>query len=270
MFGVSAETQIGTSITSASLLGGSMEKSVMQKPSLESQGQYWGDWGVSSQRGEARGDPYCDQVCSIVRAVAARCPSGERAADVGCGTGWITAVLEQQFQHVWATDLAPAAINQARQAAPSAEFAEGDFLESPLPPPGDLTVSCEVVAHVSDRRAFFARCRELTRPGGRFLLFTQNPVTWSRNSYLPAQSPNQLRHWPSKSEVRAHCRAVGFGVESITTLAPAGDQGLLWWRPYAQGVLRRVIGRSRAQGFFERLGLGRTLVVEAVAVGKPL
>ena len=45
-----------------------------------------------------------------------------------------------------------------------------------------------------------------------------------------------------------------------------GDKGRLWWRPNAQGLLRRVIGRPRAQALFERLGYGRTLAVEAIAI----
>lgn len=126
-------------------------------------------------------------------------------------------------------------------------------------------MSCEVVAHVRDQRAFFERCRLLTKTGGRFLLLTQNPFTWSRNSYAHSPNENQLRYWLSRDEVRKLCEDAGFRVESIRTLEPMGDQGLLWWRPYAQGALRRLIGRQRAKEVFEALGLGRTLVVEAVA-----
>jgi len=235
-------------------------------PSLEAQGEYWGQWGVESSRGEGKGDPYDDRVCAIVREVANRCAKRERAADVGCGTGWLTTVLEDIFTHVWATELAPASVRIARQSAPRAQFSEGDFLAVELPAPGDLTVSCEVVAHVRDQSAFFARCRKLTTLGGRFLLFTQNPVTWSRNSYLHGASENQLRHWLSRDEMRTLCERAGFRVESIRTLEPMGDRGWLFWRPYANGVLRRVIGRQATKSFFERMGLGRTLVVEAVAV----
>ncbi|HWA74700.1 MAG TPA: class I SAM-dependent methyltransferase [Polyangiaceae bacterium] len=238
----------------------------MEAPSLDAQGEYWGEWGVESARGEGKGDVYDDRVCQLVREVALRCASRERAADVGCGTGWITRVLEASFEHVWATELAPASIRVARQASPKAEFFEGDFLALELPAPVDLTVTCEVVAHVRDQPAFFARCRELTKLGGRLLVLTQNPVTWSRNSYAHPANPKQLRHWLSRADVRALCEGADFRVESIRTLEPMGDKGLLWWRPYAQGALRRVIGRERAKAFFEWLRLGRTLVIEAVAV----
>jgi len=234
-------------------------------PSLEAQGEYWGGWGVESRRGEGKGDPYDDRVCQLVRLVAARCACHERAADVGCGTGWLTSVLAGEFEHVWATELAPASLRVARNSAPSAEFSEGDFLTLELPPAGDLTVTCEVIAHVSDQPAFLERCRQLTKTGGRLLLLTQNPLTWSRNSYAHSPNERQLRHWLSRAAVRALCETAGFRIESIRTLEPMGDQGLLWWRPYAQGALRRIVGRPRAKALFERIGLGRTLAIEAVA-----
>jgi hypothetical protein len=110
-----------------------------------------------------------------------------------------------------------------------------------------------------------SRCRRLTTRGGRFLLFTQNPTAWHRNRYAHAPSPDQLRHWLTLAEIREHCTVLGFRVHAVQTIAPAGDQGALWWRPYGQGALRRIIGRPRAARLFERLGLERTLVVEAVA-----
>jgi hypothetical protein len=59
---------------------------------------------------------------------------------------------------------------------------------------------------------------------------------------------------------------VGYEIVSLSTVQPHGDQGLLWWRPYAQGALRRVIGRSTTQRLFEALRLGRSFVIEAKAV----
>jgi 2-polyprenyl-3-methyl-5-hydroxy-6-metoxy-1,4-benzoquinol methylase len=237
-------------------------------PSLEEQAKYWSDWSIQSARGEGQGDPYDDRVCAMVRACAARCADRGQAADVGCGTGWITRVLGTEFREALGFDLPSPAIEKAAADLPHVKFVRGDFLAATANVPAgtcDMVVSCEVVAHVANQREFFVRCRSMLRPGGRFLLFTQNPVVWMNESHLTPKSPSHLRHWPSRDEVRAHCQAARLRIESASTLEPAGDKGLLWWRPYAMGALRRVIGRPRAKQVFERMGLGRVLAFEAIA-----
>ena len=236
-------------------------------PSIESQGEFWGNWAVKSDRGEGKGDPYDDRVCDIVRRVAYECKEHERAIDIGCGTGWITRVLATRFGEVIGTDIAASALQVAHRTVPGAHFIECDFLEANLGHSFfDLVVSCEVIAHVADQRAFFRRCRDIISPGGKFLLITQNPTVWHRHRGATAPSPHQLRHWLGRDEILEHAQAVGFRVLSIRTLEPAGDKGLLFWRPYVQGALRRVIGRPAAKRALEAVGLGRSLVVEMEAV----
>lgn len=235
-------------------------------PAIEDQGAFWGAWGVGAPRAEGRGDLYVDQVCNLVRDVAARCPTAGVAADVGCGTGWITKVLTERFAKVWGVEIAADSLKLARRDVPQAELVLGDFLALEQRPTNcDLVVSCEVIAHVADQAAFIARCRSMLKPGGRLLLFTQNPVTWSRTRYVTPPDPKQIRHWLSLDEIRGHFSSAGLRVVSTRTLMPHGDKGLLFWRPVANGVLRRVIGRRATHRIFERLGLGRTIVVEAVA-----
>jgi len=81
---------------------------------------------------------------------------------------------------------------------------------------------------------------------------------WTQRSGIATATPMRpapmsfATGWPGGD--REHCAAVGFRVHAVQTIAPAGDQGLLWRRPYGQGALRRVIGPPRAARLFERLG----------------
>jgi cyclopropane fatty-acyl-phospholipid synthase-like methyltransferase len=235
----------------------------------------WEAWNLEKDRGA---EEYCQRMAQIARECAVRAGS-QRVVEVGCGNGWLMAALEGSFASRWACDISVESVETARKRVPGADFVAGDFLALPLetlPAPAsvDLVVSCEVVAHVSDQRAFFKRCRALTKPTGRLLLFTQNPTTWSRSSYLEPVAPGRLRHWPTRAELAQHFTACGYRLESLDTIEPHGDRGLLAWRPYANGVIRRGLGlvfgqdegRARTKRFFERIGFGRTLVVEAVAV----
>jgi 2-polyprenyl-3-methyl-5-hydroxy-6-metoxy-1,4-benzoquinol methylase len=234
-----------------------------ESPNLSDQGKSWAAWAVESDRGETRGDPeYCSAISRFVRSAMERSGHG-RAADVGCGTGWLTEVLAERFDHVWGVELGEDSLDVARKRLPQCEFVAGDFLAVPLPEPVNFCVSCEVVAHVENQALFFERLRDLVVPGGRIVLVSQNPFVWSRNSWLTPPDPNRLRKWLPLSELRAHLERVGFSVERTTTVEPVGDRGLLFWRPYVNGVVRRIIGRANARRLFESMGLGRSYVIEA-------
>ena len=222
---------------------------------------------LEADRSVGTGDQFCDRVAQIVSDCIERCPpdARQRAIEIGCGSGWLCELLAKSFVEVYGTDLSRAAIEVARRKVPNGRFVSGDFLQVPLPEPADLVVSCEVVAHVRDQRAFLERCREVTRTGGRFLLLSQNPIVWRRTIYLE-QHENRLRHWPTLGEFRRHFAAVGFELVSFDTFLPMGEKGLLRPRPYAQGLLRRIVGRPRAVRLFERIRLGRTMVLETIAV----
>lgn len=234
----------------------------------------WTDWNLDHDRGQ---EDYCQRIAQLARDCAARCPAQDQVVDVGCGNGWLTAALDGVFRNRWACDISPQSVGAAQRRIPSARLVAGDFVAldaEDLPENADLVVSCEVVAHVSDQRAFFQRCRSVTKPGGRLLLLTQNPATWNRSSYLEPPAPGRLRHWPTRAELEEHFAAVGYRLEKFSTIEPHGDRGLLIWQPYASGIIRRTLGvilgkdegRAQTKRMFEALGLGRTFVVEAVAI----
>ena len=98
-----------------------------------------------------------------------------RILDFGCGTGWLGASLTS-FGDVTGIDLSPAAIEHGRQEFPDVHLIAGSFTDEALVEPFDLIISSGVIAHVSDQQEYIPRAADLLRPGGIFLLMTQNDL----------------------------------------------------------------------------------------------
>ncbi len=169
---------------------------------------------------------------------------------------------------VWGTDLSPAAIAEGSRRYPEVRFIGGEFLEIDLPGPFDFVVSADALPHMSDHDAFFTRIADLVRPGGTFLLMTQNPFVWRRRSrirhvpaFLPHSHPDT---WPTLGAIRRRL-AARFEIERVSTLDPGGDLGVLFWveNRYVHGAMRRLLPGGRWQALLERLGVGRELVIVA-------
>ena len=129
-----------------------------------------------------------------------RQPPG-RFLEVGCGSGWVSALL---LKHGWTgsgIDLhAPSVaraqeINQTSVDAGRYQARQIDFFESdPLLDQNqfDLIISCMVIEHLDDavERAYFRRCRQLVGDGG--LLITIVPASQA--------------HWGIEDVIAGHFR----------------------------------------------------------------
>src|SRR6185503_4377504 len=104
-----------------------------------------------------------------------------RILGIGCGTGWLEEGL-LTFGEVWGTDLSEAAIEEGRRRHPHVKLRCCDFLSADLPGPFDLIVSADSLVPMADHARCMQRVAELLRPGGTFLLMTQNPGIWARRS----------------------------------------------------------------------------------------
>lgn len=116
---------------------------------------------------------------------------GKRVLDLGCGSGYGTARIAADCEHITGVDVAPDAVAHAR-----AHF-RGDNLEyvaiapaeeRPLPfadASFDVVLSFQVIEHVRDEAAYLAEARRVLRPGGHFIVAT--PDRSSR--LLPGQKP---------------------------------------------------------------------------------
>jgi 2-polyprenyl-3-methyl-5-hydroxy-6-metoxy-1,4-benzoquinol methylase len=151
-----------------------------------------------------------------------RIPRGERALDVGCGTGAVARRLAQRCAHVDAIDLSPEMIRVARQR--SAAHGNIDFQIADVrhwlggQPPYDCITSFAVLHHMDARDVVPALAGALC-PGGLLLLLDVTSRPGLRNLPLNgiAFLLSRLQRASSR-ELRAAFRAHG---ESETYLTPS-------------------------------------------------
>jgi len=192
-----------------------------------------------------------------------------RMLDLGCGTGWLTAILAQ-FGPTTGVDLSPLAINRAKEQFPDIEFFAGDLFEVPVPRGAfDIVVSCQIIEHVDDRQRFVDLVADLLRPGGHLLLVTDNawniarwdPQVWARYSGVP----QPIQHRPTLQELR-EVLSTRFRVRRVRSILPGqGERGIL--RVAHSHRLTRVLERAGLldsyYGVLLRLGFGLLYCIQA-------
>jgi 2-polyprenyl-3-methyl-5-hydroxy-6-metoxy-1,4-benzoquinol methylase len=238
-------------------------------PSLELQTEFWNEWNLSFLASGKR-DSFQLQQQGAAHAAASRAAAelgGERPLrilDFGCGTGWLGASLTS-FGDVTGIDLSPGAIEHGRQKFPDVRLIAGSFTDEALAGPFDLIISSDVLAHVADQQGYILRAANLLRPGGSFLLMTQNPFVWHRSSQLRPQGHGQIRNWPSLKALREILKNGGFQIVSVGSIQPAGDRGVL--RVLNSRLLRgafKLVGLGKFwKALLERLRIGRDFTIEA-------
>lgn len=96
----------------------------------------------------------------------------ERALDVGCGDGRLTAQLDAAA--ITAADVSTVALRRARARLPGAAFVELDpDAAFPLDDAAfDLVLCAETIEHVRDVQLLLSEIRRVLRPGGELALTT--------------------------------------------------------------------------------------------------
>ncbi|MCC7021911.1 MAG: methyltransferase domain-containing protein [Thermomicrobiales bacterium] len=110
---------------------------------------------------------------------------GQRALDVGAGTGILAERLTHRGLSVVALDPYPQMLEQLQQRQPAVETVVAHGQEIPFPNDTfDLTYSVAVMHHIADSarvRQTIAEMVRVTRPGGRIVIWDHNPL----NPYWP-------------------------------------------------------------------------------------
>ena len=217
-------------------------------PPLERQVRFWDEWNLEKLASAERNPLQLrqrDWVRGAAKQLAASIGSDRplRILDFGCGTGWLGASLTD-LGDVTAIDLSPAAVEQGKREFPDVRFLAGDFSDVSLAGPFDLVISSEVIAHVADHQTYIQRVAELLRPGGTFLLMTQNGFVWRRWSEWRPTSEGMIRNWPRLRDLRTMLRESGFSHIRVSSLEPSGDRGVL-----------RVLNNGKLRAGFRRIGL---------------
>ena len=121
-------------------------------------------------------------------------PRGARVADLGCGSGVFTELLQRQgFQSV-GLDISPKLIELGRRKYPGLELIEGDAENLPFENASlDGVLLSGLVHHFPDPRRLAGEVRRVLRNGGRFVAFDpnrMNPFMWLyRDRSSPFYSP---------------------------------------------------------------------------------
>lgn len=135
----------------------------------------------------------------------------ERALDVGCGDGRLSAELDAD--ELTAADVSAVALERARPRLPRARLLELDP-DAPLPLPDaelDLVLCAETIEHVRDVQLLLSEMRRVLRPGGRLALTT--PGHLPLGSRPDPLSPH-LRQFTRRSLSRV-LDELGFEVDSL-------------------------------------------------------
>lgn len=123
---------------------------------------------------------------------------GRRALDLGCGTGYGTAMLvEADAAHVTAVDIAEQAVEATRRRAAGATVTRADIHKLPFDDASfDLVVCLEVIEHVDGQEAALDEIRRVMAPESVVLISSPN-----RGVYPPG-NPHHV-HELSSAELRA-------------------------------------------------------------------
>jgi ubiquinone/menaquinone biosynthesis C-methylase UbiE len=104
---------------------------------------------------------------------------GQRAADIGAGSGYFSVRLAQAVGSsgkVYAVDIQQDLIDHLNERAAEADLTQmtgvlGEPADPKLPPASvDLIFICDVVHHIEDRQPYYAKLAAALRPGGRLAI----------------------------------------------------------------------------------------------------
>jgi SAM-dependent methyltransferase len=135
----------------------------------------------------------------------------ERALDLGCGDGRLTAELDAS--ELTAADVSRVALERARRRLPAARLVELEP-DAPLPLVDagfDLVLAAETAEHIRDLQLFLSEVRRVLRPGGELALTTPASRPLARPEH--PLSPH-LRRFTRRS-LRGVLDELGFEVRSL-------------------------------------------------------
>lgn len=129
---------------------------------------------------------------------------GESIADIGAGTGYFARRFARHAGKVYAVDIDPGLLERARKnAPPNVEFILAEADDPKLPDGAvDTIFFCNVLHHIEERPAYYARLKRALKPGGRIVNidFHKRP--------LPVGPP--VDHKLSREQVIEEFQAAGF------------------------------------------------------------
>ena len=95
----------------------------------------------------------------------------ETIADIGAGTGYFARRFANHAGKVYAVDIDQALLDIARKSAPkNLETVLASPDDPTLPEPVDTVFFCDVLHHIENRSAYYAKLTNSLKPGGRIVV----------------------------------------------------------------------------------------------------
>ena len=201
-----------------------------------------------------------------------RCPEGGRALEIGCGAGYLLALLHRNGWRAEGVEWDAAAAAAARERT-GLPVRVGDYARLELPQREyDLVVLQHVFEHLPDPSNALRRLGGLVRPEGRIVLIFPNPrglgARLFGRHWFPWDPPRHLVIAPSRAVARAgartqlslvSCRTVTTKWEGYHfALSRAFRQGR-GFRDARQSVYDKLA--TRVSAALAPLGLGEEIVI---------
>ena len=140
-----------------------------------------------------------------------------RIAEVGCGRGWLTSIVDAYGECVGVEPVEPV-VRFARERYPHLRFEVGtaaDLLRSGEEASFDVVLTTEVIEHVPvpERERFVADLRALLVPDGCVILTTDRGELHERWARRRGNTEQPEENWMTEREVRELFEAQGFSAE---------------------------------------------------------
>ena len=189
-------------------------------------------------------------------------PAGaRRILDLGCGTGFFLAELEQRHPGAIGLDISHEMPKVSDQYVPNARLITGDAERLPFRPGAFDVVFCKgSLHHTRDHVGFLTHCRKALRPGGKLIMSepcNDNPIIRlaRRVLYRKSQHFDEGDEGFTRSGIVGLCEQAGFEVVKVK------KYGVLAYTfagfPDHLGVLRYVPGNALLTRAF--IGLDRVI-----------
>ncbi len=206
-----------------------MTSTVLNAPDIEAQREFYDQrWQQHDYANRLR----LQRTVGILDALVGTRRYQPRMVDLGCGAGWLTAVLGQ-FGPTLGIELSPKAVEEARIRYPSLQFEAHDLLTWDAPEAEfEVAISHEVIEHFEEPERHVELAARLLVDGGHFILTTPNPRTFNAmpDAQRDAWTDQPLENWIERRELHRLLERNGFEIERSTTLIPGyGSRGLYRW-----------------------------------------
>lgn len=235
-----------------------------RKPSIEEQALFYDErWGAYQYANSLERE----RIHAILGHVIETRFANPRCVDLGSGAGALAGIL-CTFGPTLGIELSPAAVEQARQRFPYAQFIAGDLFGWKPEVEYDIAVSQEVLEHLDDQPGFFRLAYTALRPGGYFIVTTPNaPVMRAMEQERgTAWSQQPVENWVTAEQLRTMLRDAGFAEIRISTLIlGVTRRGIhrVVNSPKILALLASIGLRTAWEGWARRAGFGLHLVARA-------